>query len=50
MDYRKSTCGYMMTFVGGAMSWQSKLQQCVALVDAEIPIRFVIVKVQSILV
>ncbi|KAI4299912.1 hypothetical protein L6164_033332 [Bauhinia variegata] len=31
VDSRKSTSGYMMTFAGGAVSWQSKLQKCVAL-------------------
>ncbi|XP_047262416.1 uncharacterized protein LOC124895914 [Capsicum annuum] len=27
----KSNSGYLVTFVGGAMSWQSRLQKCVAL-------------------
>ena len=31
LDGRKSTCGYLFTFVGGVISWQSKLQKCVAL-------------------
>ena len=31
IDTRKSTPGYMMTFVGGAVSWQSRLQKCVVL-------------------
>ena len=31
MDSRKSTSGYLITFVRGAISWQSKLQKCVAL-------------------
>ena len=31
VDNRKSTSGYLMTFLGGAMSWQSKLHKCVAL-------------------
>ena len=31
IDSSKSTCGYLMTFVGRAVSWQSKLQKCVAL-------------------
>ena len=35
MDSRKSTSGYMMTFAGGAVSWQSKLQKCVALSTTE---------------
>nr|GFD40383.1 putative pleckstrin (PH) domain, reverse transcriptase, RNA-dependent DNA polymerase [Tanacetum cinerariifolium] len=28
MDNMKSTSGYLMTFVGGAVSWQSRLQKC----------------------
>ena len=28
---RKSTSGYLFTFAGGAVSWQSKLQKCIAL-------------------
>ena len=31
LDSRKSTSGFLMTFIGGAVSWQSKLQKCVAL-------------------
>lgn len=31
VDSRKSTSGYLMTFAGGAVVWQSKLQKCVAL-------------------
>ena len=31
VDNRRSTSGYLMTFSGGAVSWQSKLQKCVAL-------------------
>ena len=31
VDSRKSTSGYLITFAGGAVSWQSKLQKCVAL-------------------
>ena len=31
LDGRKSTSGYLFTFVGGAISWQSKLQKCAAL-------------------
>ena len=31
IDTRKSTSGYLMIFSGGAISWQSKLQKCVAL-------------------
>uniref|UniRef100_A0A2N9IIJ6 Integrase catalytic domain-containing protein n=1 Tax=Fagus sylvatica TaxID=28930 RepID=A0A2N9IIJ6_FAGSY len=32
---RKSTSGFLFTFVGGAVSWQSKLQKCVALSTTE---------------
>ncbi|CAJ2642124.1 unnamed protein product [Trifolium pratense] len=35
LDCRKSTSGYMMTFAGGAVSWQSRLQKCVALSTTE---------------
>ena len=35
IDSRKSTSGYLMTFVRGAISWQSKLQKCVALSTTE---------------
>ena len=31
LDCRKSTSGYLFTFVGGTISWQSKLQKCVSL-------------------
>ena len=31
MDSRKSTSIYMRTFVGGAVSWQSRLQRCVSI-------------------
>jgi hypothetical protein len=31
LDHIKSTSGYVFTFVGGAVSWKSKLQKCVAL-------------------
>ncbi|GJZ77669.1 hypothetical protein Tco_0642341 [Tanacetum coccineum] len=30
-DNMKSTSGYLMTFAGGAVSWQSRLQKCNAL-------------------
>jgi len=30
VDSKKSTSGYMMTFAGGVVSWQSRLQKCVA--------------------
>ena len=35
LDCRKSTSGYLFTFVGGALSWQSKLQKCVSLSTIE---------------
>ena len=35
VDYRKSTSGYLITFSGRAMSWQSRLQKCVALSTIE---------------
>ncbi|CAN0846213.1 Retrovirus-related Pol polyprotein from transposon TNT 1-94 [Linum grandiflorum] len=35
VDSRKSTSGYMMTFAGAAVSWQSRLQKCVALSTTE---------------
>ena len=35
IDSSKSTSSYMMTFAGGAVSWQSKLQKCVALSTTE---------------
>lgn len=35
LDNRKSTSGYVFTFSGGAISWQSKLQKCVALSTTE---------------
>lgn len=35
LDNRKSTSGYLFTFSGGAISWQSKLQKCVALSTTE---------------
>ena len=34
-DSRKSVSGFLMTFAGGAVSWQSKLQKCVALSTTE---------------
>ena len=34
-DSRKSSSGYITTFAGGAVSWQSKLQKCVALSTTE---------------
>ena len=35
LNSRKSTFGCLFTFVGGAVSWQSKLQNCVALSTTE---------------
>ena len=35
IDSKKSTSGYMIKFVGGAMTWQSRLQRCVALSTSE---------------
>lgn len=35
LDGRKSTSGYLVTFTGRAVSWQSKLQKCVALSTTE---------------
>ena len=31
IDSRKSTSGYLINFVGGAVAWESRLQRCVAL-------------------
>ena len=36
LDGRKSTSGFLFTFAGGAVSWQSKLQKCVALSTTEV--------------
>jgi hypothetical protein len=35
VDFRKSITGYLITFAGGAISWQSKLQKCVGLSTIE---------------
>ena len=35
LNGRKSTSGYLFTFVGGDVSWQSRLQNCVALSTTE---------------
>ena len=35
LDGRKSTSGFLFTFAGGAISWQFKLQKCVALSTTE---------------
>ena len=36
VDSRKSILGFLMTFTRGAISWQSKLQKCVALSTMEV--------------
>ena len=35
VDFRKFLLGYLFTFVGGAVSWQSRLQQCIAMFTIE---------------
>lgn len=35
LDSRKSTSDYLITFSRGAVSWQSKLHKCVALLTIE---------------
>ena len=35
LDGRKSVSRYLFTFAGGAVSWQSRLQKCVALSTTE---------------
>ena len=35
IDSRKSTSSYLITFAGGAVAWQSRLQKCVALSTTE---------------
>ncbi|WP_036768046.1 Ty1/Copia family ribonuclease HI, partial [Plesiomonas shigelloides] len=35
VDSRKSTSGYLITLAGGAVSWKSTLQKCVALSTTE---------------
>ena len=35
LDGRKSTSGYLFTFAGGVVSWQTRLQKCVALSTTE---------------
>ena len=35
VDSRKSILGFLMTFARGAISWESKLQKCVALSTIE---------------
>ena len=35
LDGRKSTSGFLYTFAGGAVSWQSRLQKCIALSATE---------------
>ncbi|KAF3627162.1 hypothetical protein FXO37_30009 [Capsicum annuum] len=36
LDNKKSTTGYLFTFLGGAISWQSKLQKCIVLSKIEV--------------
>ncbi|GAA0158150.1 transmembrane signal receptor [Lithospermum erythrorhizon] len=36
IDTKRSTSGYLFTFVGRAISWQSRLQRCVALSTTEV--------------
>lgn len=36
LDGRKSISRYLFTFVGGEISWQSKLQKCVVLSTIEV--------------
>ena len=36
VDTSRSTFGYMMTYAGGAVSWQSRLQKSVALSTTEV--------------
>ena len=35
-DSRKSTSGYLITFLGGVVLWQSRLQKCVVLSTIEV--------------
>nr|CAN62028.1 hypothetical protein VITISV_005442 [Vitis vinifera] len=35
VDSKKSTSGYLITFLGETVSWQSRLQKCVALLTIE---------------
>lgn len=35
VDSRKSISGYLITFAGGVISWQSRLQKCIALSTTE---------------
>ena len=35
VDTNHSTSGYVMTYVGGAVSWQSRLQKAMALLTTE---------------
>ena len=35
IDSRKSTSDYLIKFVGGVVTWQSRLQRCVALSTTE---------------
>lgn len=35
LDSRKSTSGYMVSYAGGVVAWQSRLQKCVSLSTTE---------------
>ena len=35
VDKRRSTSGYVTMFIGGAVSWQSRLQNCVSMSTTE---------------
>ena len=49
IDIRKSTTGYMITFAGGAVSWQSRLHKYVALSTTEVEYIAVIERCKEIL-
>ena len=36
LDGKKSTSGFLFSFAGGAVSWQSKLQKCVTLSTTDV--------------
>lgn len=35
INTRKSILGYLFTFVGGVVSWQSKMQKCINLSNSK---------------
>ena len=49
LDNRKSTSGYLFTYVGGMISWRSKLQESTALstIEAEYIVVFEAAKAQG---